>query len=261
MCGRYASIKAPADLADEFRAVDAIGGEAPGADYNVAPTKPVITVVERHPRDEEGTPDPSQTVRSLRVMRWGLVPSWAKDRSGAGRMINARVETAASKPAYRSALARRRCLLPAAGWYEWKRVDGEKQPYFITTPGDGSVALAGLWEVWRPKAEKTSDAENGRDERDTEPTDTEPLITAAVLTTDSQGAAAEVHDRMPLVLPRSAWDRWLDPDVDDVAGLLADPVVELEMWPVSSQVNSVRNNGPELVEPVRPDSAALTLDL
>ena len=84
MCGRYASIKAPADLADEFRAVDAIGGEAPGADYNVAPTKPVITVVERHPRDEEGTPDPSKTVRSLRVMRWGLVPSWAKDRSGAG---------------------------------------------------------------------------------------------------------------------------------------------------------------------------------
>ena len=98
-------------------------------------------------------------MRSLRVMRWGLVPSWAKDRSGAARMINARVETAASKPAYRSALARRRCLLPAAGWYEWKRVDGQKQPYFITTPGDGSVALAGLWEVWRPKPD--ADAESG----------------------------------------------------------------------------------------------------
>jgi putative SOS response-associated peptidase YedK len=260
MCGRYASIKAPADLADEFRAVDGIGGEAPGPDYNVAPTKPVITVVERHPRDEQGTPDPSQTVRSLRVMRWGLVPSWSKDRSGAGRMINARVETAASKPAYRSALARRRCLLPAAGWYEWKRADGEKQPYFITTPGDGSVALAGLWEVWRPKPDTESEgnrAGNGKDQGK----DADPLITTAVLTTDSQGIAAEIHDRMPLVLPRSAWGRWLDPDVSDVAELLADPVVELEAWPVSAQVNSVRNNGPELIEPVRPDSAALTLDL
>ena len=243
MCGRYASIKAPAELAEEFQAVDAVGEHAPGPDYNVAPTKQVITVVERHPRDEESAPDGDGTVRRLRVMRWGLVPSWAKDPSIGARLINARAETAAGKPAYRAALARRRCLLPAAGWYEWKREGTVKQPYFLTTPGERSVPLAGLWEVWR------------------ENPDADPLVTVAVLTTTAQGASAEIHDRMPLVLPEAAWSRWLDPDNEDVADVLAGPVSELEMWPVSTAVNSVRNNGPELLEPVRPEAAALPLDL
>ncbi|MDQ4091960.1 MAG: SOS response-associated peptidase, partial [Actinomycetota bacterium] len=138
MCGRYASTRDPATLAVEFDALDATGGMAPEADYNVAPTKAVLSVVARHPRDAQGTPDPDRTVRSIRVMRWGLVPHWAKDPSVGSRMINARAESAAGKPAFRDAVARRRCLLPADGWYEWQAQPGSrKQPVFIT-PTDGS---------------------------------------------------------------------------------------------------------------------------
>src|SRR4051812_22822406 len=120
MCGRYASTKTAVDIAAEFQAVDATADADPGPDYNIAPTKPVLAVVRRHPRDAEGIADVSRTERSVRVMRWGLVPSWAKDPAVGARMINARAETAADKPAFRHALARRRCLLPAEGWYEWR---------------------------------------------------------------------------------------------------------------------------------------------
>ena len=156
MCGRYSSTKAPADLADEFRAVDATEGEVT-PDFNVAPTKQVCTVVQRHPRDEDGTPLPDVTERTVRLVRWGLVPSWSKDPSGGARMINARSETAADKPAFRRALASRRCLLPADGWYEWQRRDTEtgktKQPYFTHYRDGASIAMAGLWEYWKPKAD------------------------------------------------------------------------------------------------------------
>ncbi|MHA6792941.1 SOS response-associated peptidase [Pseudonocardia bannensis] len=252
MCGRYASTKAPADLAEEFRAVDATetGGSAT-PDYNVAPTKQVFTVVQRHPRDADGTPDPEVTERSIRIMRWGLVPSWAKDPSGGARMINARSETAAEKPAFRKALAARRCLLPADGWYEWQRRGAAaktKQPYYTHYRDGSSVALAGVWEFWRPRNAAA----------DPEGKYADGLITAAVLTTDAVGPLAEVHDRMPLVLPPEAWDAWLDPDSDaateSVSALLAPPSPELierlELRPVSDRVNSVRNNGPELLAPL-----------
>lgn len=254
MCGRYASIKAPADLADEFRAVDATEGVE--RDYNVAPTTNVVAVVERHPRDAEGTPDPDSTRRSLRVVRWGLVPSWSKDAKGAARMINARAESAAWKPAFRSALASRRCLIPADGWYEWQRGPEHKQPYY-THFGDGrSLALAGLWEYWKPQDDPDGAYPDG-------------LVTAAVLTTAAVGALAQVHDRMPLVLPPSAWDTWLDPDVDatgsSVSALLAPPspelVATLELRPVSTLVNSVRNNGPDLLAPLAPGDVAAPLQL
>jgi putative SOS response-associated peptidase YedK len=124
MCGRYASTRDPATLAIEFDAVDGTDGAAPSADYNVAPTKPVLSVVTRHPRDAQGIPDRDRTVRSIRVMRWGLVPHWAKDPSIGPRMINARAESAAIKPAFRDPVARRRCLLPADGWYEWQAGSG-----------------------------------------------------------------------------------------------------------------------------------------
>lgn len=241
MCGRYASIKAPADLADEFRAVDATGGTV-SADYNVAPTKPIVTVVQRHPRDAEGTPDPDRTERTLRVVRWGLVPSWAKDPKAGARMINARSESAATKPAFRRAMNARRCLIPADGWYEWQRGPDRKQPYY-TSYGDGSsLAMAGLWEYWKPAEDPDGLYPDG-------------LVTAAVLTTGAVGPLAQVHDRMPLVLPASAWDAWLDPDRDaaSVAELVGPPSAELvaalELRPVSPLVNSVRNNGPELLEP------------
>ncbi|MGH3988451.1 MAG: SOS response-associated peptidase, partial [Pseudonocardiaceae bacterium] len=199
MCGRYASTRSPATLAVEFDALDATDGAAPGTDYNVAPTKPVFSVVTRHPRDAEGIPDSDRTVRSIRVMRWGLVPHWAKDPGGGSRMINARAESAATKPAFRDAVARRRCLLPADGWYEWQAAPGSrKQPFFITSRDGSGLALAGLWATWR-----------GAD------TTAPPLVSCAVVTTDAVGPLAEIHDRMPLVLPAQAWEAWLDPDSDD----------------------------------------------
>jgi putative SOS response-associated peptidase YedK len=255
MCGRYASIKAPADLADEFRAVDATDGAAK-VDYNVAPTKQIITVVERHPRDEEGTPDPDSTERTLRMLRWGLVPSWSKDPKSGARMINARSESAATKPAFRRALNSRRCLIPADGWFEWQRGPEHKQPYYTHYSDGSSLAMAGLWEYWKPKDDPENEYPNG-------------LVTAAVLTTDAVGPLTQVHDRMPLVLPRSAWDAWLDPDAgaDDerVAALLAPPspelVAALELRPVSPRVNSVRNNGPELLDPLAAEDVREPLQL
>lgn len=247
MCGRYASTSNPATLAVGFDAIDATDDAAPAADYNVAPTKPVLSVVTRHPRDSEGTPDPDRTVRSIRVMRWGLVPHWAKDPGIGSRLINARAESAAGKPAFRDAMARRRCLLPADGWYEWQPSGEHKQPFFIT-PADGSaLALAGLWSTWRGP-------------HSTAP----PLVTCAVLTTDAVGPLREIHDRMPLILPARAWQAWLDPDSDDAAALLAPPseqlVQALELRPVSTAVNDVRRGGPELVkrvDRVEPEQPAL----
>jgi putative SOS response-associated peptidase YedK len=246
MCGRYASTKNPATLAVEFDAIDATDGAAPGVVYNVAPTTPVLSVVTRHPRDADGVPDPDRTVRSIRVMRWGLVPHWAKDPGIRSRLINARAESAASKPAFRDAMSRRRCLIPAGGWYEWRRKGGDKQPFFITPADGSSLAMAGLWSTWRGS---DSDA---------------PLVTCAVLTTDAVGPLTEIHDRMPLILPAPAWPAWLDPDSADPGELLAPPAAQLvdalELRPVSTAVNNVRHDGPELVERVEPEQGAL-LDL
>lgn len=242
VCGRYAATKDPATLAAEFDAQDGMGEDTPAPDHNVAPTKSVIAVVDRHPRDAEGTPDPDRIERSLRVMRWGLIPHWSKDRSIGSKMINARADTAATKPAFRTSLAKRRCLLPADGWFEWRRDATGKQPFFMTRTDGRPLAMAGLWSTWR-------------DPRDPDP-DAPPLVTCAVLTTAAVGELAGVHDRMPLLLGRDAWSAWLDPDGDDVAALLGQPdpatVDALELRPVSTAVNSVRNNGPALVARVEP---------
>jgi putative SOS response-associated peptidase YedK len=242
VCGRYAATKNPATLATEFDAIDGTGDDAPAPDHNVAPTKSVISVVQRHPREPDGTPDPDHTERSLRVMRWGLVPHWAKERSIGSKMINARADTAATKPAFKTSLAKRRCLLPADGWFEWRRDGTGKQPFFMTRTDGESLALAGIWSTWHDP--------NGDQ-------DAPPVITCAVLTVDSVGDLRDIHDRMPLLLGPDSWSSWLDPDaqhVDDIAALLdhADPatVAALELRPVSSAVNSVRNNGPDLVKPV-----------
>lgn len=246
MCGRYASTRNPATLAVDFDAIDATEDAAPGAAYNVAPTQPVLSVVTRHPRDAEGVADPDRTVRSIRVMRWGLVPHWAKDPGIGSRLINARAESVAGKPAFRDAVARRRCLLPADGWYEWQRLGDHRQPFFITSADGSGLALAGLWSTWR-----SADA-------------AAPLVTCAVLTTEAVGPLAEIHDRMPLLLPAQAWSAWLDPDSHDPSALLTPPsaqlVAALELRPVSTAVNNVRHEGPQLVERVEPEQPAL-LDL
>lgn len=247
MCGRYAAKKDPATLATEFEAIDATGREH-RPDYNVAPTREVFTVVQRHPRDDDGKPDPSRTERSLRLMKWGLVPHWAKDAAIGNKMINARSESAAEKPAFRSSVKSKRCIMPADGWYEWKREGKTKQPFYMTRNDGSSLAMAALWSTWRPK-----DAAD----------DELPLVTCTVLTTEAIGPLAEIHDRMPLLLPKSAWAKWLNPDLDDVTELLTPPseqlVGRLELRPVSDDVGNVRNNGPQLMERVDldPDQATL----
>jgi putative SOS response-associated peptidase YedK len=244
MCGRYVSVRSDADLVAEFDAVDATSGETVEPDYNVAPTKPVRIVVNRPLRDPDGTPQPTPT-RQLRIVTWGLVPSWAKDRSIGAKMINARVESVPTKPAFRKAFARRRCLVPADGWYEWQTVDTpdgpRKQPMYMT-PEDGHLlAFAGLYEFWSPPGDEKAGT----------------LTTCTIITAPAEGALAEIHDRMPLVLPRRAWDRWLDPKVGDPSDLLKswDEVAgeHLELRPVSPAVNKVDNNGPELLRPAPAD--------
>lgn len=239
MCGRYVSVRSDADLTREFDAVDATDGQWQAADYNVAPTKPIRAVVNRPLRDDEGNPAPTPT-RQLRVVTWGLIPSWAKDRSTQSRMFNARLESVATSNAFKRAYAKRRCLIPADGWYEWKVVDTSngprKQPVYMV-PSDGhSIAFAGLYEFW---------GEHGT-----------TVTSATILTAPSVGALSEIHDRMPLVLPRRTWARWLDPQVDDPQDLLRtwDEAAgeHLELRPVSPRVNKVDNNGPDLLEEAEP---------
>jgi putative SOS response-associated peptidase YedK len=241
MCGRYVSVRSDADLVVEFDAIDATRDETPEPDYNVAPTKLVRIVVNRPLRDEAGkrAAEPS---RQLRIASWGLVPSWAKDRSTAPRMFNARVESVPDKPAFRAAFAKRRCLVPADGWYEWQTIDTadgpRKQPTYMT-PSDGHVlAFAGLYEFWGKPGET--------------------ITTCTIVTSPAAGELARIHDRMPLVLPRQAWARWLDPAVTDAADLLRGwdeaSGEHLELRPIAPIVNNVENNGPELIAPAERES-------
>jgi putative SOS response-associated peptidase YedK len=247
VCGRYVSVKSDGDVLQDFDAVDASDDDDYEADWNIAPTKPVRTIVNRPLRDADGSPAKEPT-RQLRVMSWGLVPSWAKDRKTQGRMFNARVESVADKPAFRAAYAKRRCLIPADGWYEWRVIDGPdgplKQPMYMTPPDGHSIAFAGLYEFWRHGEEPT-------------------LSTCTIITTPSVGMLSEIHDRMPLVLPHDAWARWLDPKVSDPSDLLAgwDEArgEHLELRPVATTVNSVDNNGAELIAAVEPIAEAQTL--
>jgi putative SOS response-associated peptidase YedK len=251
MCGRYASSRRPEDLVEEFEIEQSEVRESLAADYNVAPTKEVYAVVSRPPSKEKERP----AQRQLRVLTWGLVPSWAKDPAIGNRLINARVETVAEKPAFRRAFASRRCLLPADGFYEWYTPDeGEdapeeggkkkrprKQPFFIHH-ADGSVlAMAGLYEIWRDPTKAEDDPDRFR-------------WTCTILTTTAQDDLGRIHDRAPLLVERDKYAAWLDPTVSDPAALegLLVPAApgRLEAFPVSTLVNNVKNNGPELVEPV-----------
>ena len=258
MCGRYAASRDPDDLVEEFDLsfIDVAQPLAP--DWNVAPTKDVYAVLVRPPRPTDPAPTepsaPGRQARRLRVMRWGLVPSWAPDDRGGARLVNARVETAAEKPAFRAALRQRRCILPADGYYEWMPVHdwpgARKQACFIRPRDAGVLAMAGIYELWRDPARPAA----GPGEPGTW------LWTCAVLTTSAEDELGHVHDRMPLVLERDRYAAWLDPTVDDV-GALADLLTpatpgRLEVVPVSARVGDVRNNGPELVERVEPAATA-----
>ncbi|MGI8614656.1 MAG: SOS response-associated peptidase [Nocardioidaceae bacterium] len=244
MCGRYAASQSPEDLVEEFEIerVDVRGVFEP--DFNVAPTKDVPVVVERHPPGErDAAPE-----RRLITARWGLVPWWAKDAKIGNKMINARMETVADKPAYRKAFASRRALLPADGYYEWyatsrtgKSGKPVKQPFFIRPRDGGVLAMAGLYEIWRDK-------EVPEDHRDAF------VWTTTVITTRAADDLGHLHDRMPLLVERERRAAWLDPARSDPEELLALLVPAaaglLEAYPVSTAVNDVRNAGAELVQPI-----------
>ncbi len=241
MCGRYASSRKPEDLVEEFEIVESRVGAPLEPDYNVAPTKDVYAVVERSPSKD--SPEPPQ--RQLRVLTWGLVPSWAKDPGIGSRMINARMETVAEKPAYKRAFAVRRCLLPADGYFEWYPTSQltaagkpRKQPFFIRPRDGGVLAMAGLYEIWRDPT-KADDA------------DDRFRWTCTVLTTEAEDDLGHIHDRMPMMVERDRWSDWLDPRSGGRLDLLVPAAPGgLEAFPVSTAVGNVKNNGPELVEPL-----------
>ena len=253
MCGRYASSSHPDDLVEEFEVSENLVAQPLEPDWNVAPTKEVYAVLERPARtDSEGVEHPSS--RQLRPLTWGLVPSWAKDPSIGSRMINARLETAAEKPAFRKAFRSRRCLLPADGYYEWYVTEARtkagkpvKQPYFIRPRDHGTLAMAGLFELWRDPTREADDPQRWR-------------WTCTVLTTSATDDLGHIHDRMPMMVAPDRWSAWLDPTldgVDEVTSLL-EPAAPgaLEAYPVASLVSNVANNGPELVEPLPLDQVA-----
>jgi putative SOS response-associated peptidase YedK len=228
MCGRFVATATPAQLADYLR-VDGVRTEALEPSWNVAPTDAVYAVAEN--RDEE---------RLLGTYKWGLVPFWAKDAKGGARMINARAETLESK--FRRTFERRRCLLPADGFYEWEKLEGGgKQPWFIHRADGAPMVFAGLWEVWKPEGASEDD---------------EPLRTCSIITTEANDLLARIHDRMPAVISPHDWELWLDRSVTDPAAVRhllapADPR-QFDMFEVSPAVNNVRNNSGELVTPINP---------
>jgi len=226
MCGRYTLQVSPETLAAQLE-LDAVPDLAPR--YNIAPTQsaPVVRL------------SLAEEARVLSMMRWGLVPFWAKDLKIGNRMINARSETAAAKPAFRAAFGKRRCIVPADGFYEWRKTPEGKQPYRIVVDDGAPFAMAGLWESWRPK-----DA----------PEEAEPLLSFTILTTKPNDKIAALHDRMPVILAAEEIDRWLDPGATDKAalGALLDafPAERRSAYPVSRGVNSPANEHPSNIEPV-----------
>ena len=233
MCGRFVSTASPSQLADYLRA-DRVRTEALDPSWNVAPTDAVYAVAERRSGEDV------DAERQLGAYKWGLVPYWSKDAKGGARMINARAETLESK--FRRTFERRRCLIPADGFYEWEKLEGGgKQPWFIHRADGAPMVFAGLWEVWKP--EGASDAD-------------EPLRTCSIITTAANELLSRIHDRMPAVISPHDWELWLDRSVTDTAAVrhLLAPADsrQFDLFEVSNAVNSVRNNNDELVAPINP---------
>lgn len=226
MCGRYANFLTEQELIDAFEIAIVADDARLSPRYNIAPTQEAAIVVARR---EEG--------RSLELARWGLVPSWAKDPSVGSRMFNARSETVAEKPSFRAAFAKRRCLVPASGYYEWRTQAGVKTPFFIHSRDESPLAFAGLFEFWRDKA-KGDDAPW--------------LASFSIVTTAAREAMEEIHDRQPVMLTRGEADAWLDPasSPDDLMAAIAAPAPELAWHEVGREVGNVRHQGAELIAPV-----------
>lgn len=220
MCGRF-TLRTPAErLAEEFSVEEFPSVEAR---YNIAPTQAILGISQ------------ADGGRQVKQFRWGLVPSWAKDSSMGGKLINARSETVQEKPAFRNAFKRRRCLIPADGFYEWQRRDGYSQPYYFKMSDERPFAFAGLWERWGGP-------------------DGEVLESCAILTTEANEVLRPIHDRMPVILSAEDYGPWLDDDLrkmDLVKELLRPyPATEMRAYPVSRSVNSPQRRGAELVNPI-----------
>ncbi len=223
MCGRY-RLSRRKQLVEEYFDVSSDTDDW-NPRYNVAPTQPVPVIRQ----------NPKEPIRELSLMRWGLIPSWAKDTSGAARMINARSETAQTLPAFRDALKSRRCLIPADGFYEWKRDGKTKQPFCFEVGDGGLFAFAGLWERWRDPSGQW-------------------VKSCSILTTTPNAVTSAIHDRMPVILDPDSYDLWLDPgmtDVQVVSELLKpfDPSL-MRCYPVSTRINHVANDDAECSQPV-----------
>jgi putative SOS response-associated peptidase YedK len=234
MCGRYVNVASSDDLTDEFDVEETLDEELPPS-WNVAPTDPVRAIVQRPHQGEE------RAHRQLRTMRWGLVPSWSKDAKGAARLINARIETVTEKPAFKKAAARRRCLLPSSGYYEWQQTEQGKVPYYLHEPDGALLAMAGLYELWRDPTKDDDDPHRW-------------LWTCTVITQPAIDLMGQIHDRTPVAVPPELRPAWLDCATDDPrdARVLLDQMPPLRLAPdvVSKAVGNVANNGPELIEPV-----------
>jgi putative SOS response-associated peptidase YedK len=223
LCGRFTLFDTAASLAEAFEVAE-VPSLSPR--YNIAPSQAVAAV--RIP--------PSGGAREVVLLRWGLIPSWAKDPSLGDRMINARAETAAGKPAFRSAIRRRRCLVPASGFYEWKRTNGRKQPYYIRRPDGKPFAFAGLWESWEGPGQAAVES-------------------CAILTTSANELLLPIHDRMPVIVSPADYDLWLSLGIRDPGELsrLFRPIPPEEMaaFPVGTAVNNPKTDSPQLIEPLR----------
>lgn len=215
-------------LTEEFRLAQGI---ELSPRFNIAPTQQVPVIRPQGPTDAESC------AREITLMRWGLIPSWAKDPSIGARLINARAETIAEKPSFRSAFKRRRCLIPADGYYEWQKVGSAKQPYWIHRCDERPFVMAGLWESWASDGSAAND----------------PVLTCTIVTTEANTFARAIHDRMPVILTGSELDTWLDPQIDDREILL--PLLHscdenlLTADPVSTHVNNPRHDDPACIQP------------
>jgi putative SOS response-associated peptidase YedK len=222
MCGRFSQQRPASELAEIFAAEPL--AEDLGPRWNVAPTDEAYVVVQREDR------------RAIVAYRWGLIPHWADRAKVASRMFNARSESLGRSPAFADALRRKRCLVPVDGFYEWRRIGSRRQPFTVGRADARPLVLAGLWAGWRDPARDVV------------------VRTFTIVTTRSNEQLAGLHDRMPVVLPESAWDLWLDPGLADPGELqgLFEPTdeVALRIEPVADLVNNVRNDGPELIRPI-----------
>ena len=222
MCGRYALDADPTRFAEHFQLT---GEVAFSPSWNIAPSTRICTI----------TAD-DQSQRHLHLMRWGLIPSWAKDPTIGNKLSNARGETVAEKPSFRSAFKSRRCLIPASGFYEWKTEASKKNPWYISLRDGNPMAFAGIWETWRPQGGET-------------------VETCCIITTGANELMEPIHDRMPVILDVDRWDTWLSSQIHQPELLL--PMIQpheadtMQAWPVSREVNKVGlRNDAELIEPI-----------